>query len=188
MSEFESDLAEVRNALIAGAFDGTGRTEELWRLTEAAFASTKDRLQSTPADLRAKGFRVVAHNDYHVERGFRTYWAITTRHGGECFIGEGGSDEEALDIIRKKINGWLGLNCDPEVFASGELVLTIAGAGSALIEQYVHVLAEVSEAKVDWHYAGGIAHVLATGDVAKVKKIAIGMRSLLPSQAQFCPA
>lgn len=56
--------------------------------------------------------------------------------------------------------------CDKEVFAEGVSLLAIDGWAKD-IEPWVQKVATHSGQRVDWHYSGGVAHVLVLGDHAK---------------------
>jgi hypothetical protein len=65
--------------------------------------------RSNPDDLRAAGLMVATHNDYMLNGKRYVFWLMTTKPGsgrGEkfaiAFVGEGETDQEALDIIRAK--------------------------------------------------------------------------------------
>ncbi len=56
--------------------------------------------------------------------------------------------------------------CDQEVFDKGVSLLAIDGWAKD-VEPWVQKVAAKSGQRVDWHYSGGIAHVLVLGDVDK---------------------
>jgi hypothetical protein len=56
--------------------------------------------------------------------------------------------------------------CDEEVFRHGVSLLAIDGRAND-VEPWVQKVAARSGQKVDWHYTGGVAHVLVLGDHAK---------------------
>jgi hypothetical protein len=58
--------------------------------------------------------------------------------------------------------------CDPEVFRFGELMLITDTVPSNAMEQWVRKVAERSGQRVDWHFAGGRACVVALGDLRAV--------------------
>jgi hypothetical protein len=64
--------------------------------------------------------------------------------------------------------------CDAEVFQKG-VSLAALDARSVHAEPWVRAVAERSGQRVDWHYSGGIAHVLVLGDHAKVLEVAKAM-------------
>lgn len=63
-------------------------------------------LRSSPQDLRAKGLVVATHNDYRLDGKPMTFWLMTFEDPGHgrtlAFKGEGATDEEALDEIRRR--------------------------------------------------------------------------------------
>lgn len=72
--------------------------------------------------------------------------------------------------------------CDDEVFKRGVplLLADTFRCGAAGFELWVQRVAQESGQRVDWHYSGGVAHVLVLGDHALAKAAA---GRLLP-----CPA
>ena len=59
--------------------------------------------------------------------------------------------------------------CDPRIFSHGVTVFVGDTIGSCAIERWVQKIAKASGQRVDWHWAGGRANVLAIGDIAKVQ-------------------
>lgn len=55
----------------------------------------------SPDDLRAVGWTVGVHNDYRLGGEAHTFWLMT--RGDECRKGEGRTDAEALDQIRRQL-------------------------------------------------------------------------------------
>lgn len=53
--------------------------------------------------------------------------------------------------------------CDQEVFTKGRSLCAL-DARSVPAEAWVQAVARLSNQQVDWHYSGGIAHVLVLGD------------------------
>lgn len=64
--------------------------------------------------------------------------------------------------------------CDAEVFSKGQSLAAIDGR-SKDVEPWVQEVAKRSGQRVDWHYSGGIAHVLVLGDHAKALAAAQSM-------------
>lgn len=65
--------------------------------------------------------------------------------------------------------------CDDDVFRHGVPVLIVDTGdvgGNALFDRWVVALAEAVGCAVDWHYSGGRAQVLTTGDHAAVLAMA----------------
>lgn len=61
--------------------------------------------RSCPDDLREAGLMVATHNDYMLNGERHVFWMMTVGHGKAttlAFIGEGKTDQEALDVIRAK--------------------------------------------------------------------------------------
>src|SRR3989339_1068661 len=60
--------------------------------------------------------------------------------------------------------------CDPEIVAKGEPVALLYGTPNA-VERWVKSVAELANARVDWHYTGGIAEVLHLGDLESRRRV-----------------
>lgn len=64
-----------------------------------------DALRSTPYDLRKAGLKVAVHNDYTLDGKSFTFWLMTFHDKDKgitvSFKGEGSTDQEALDNIRR---------------------------------------------------------------------------------------
>jgi hypothetical protein len=58
-------------------------------------------IRSLPDDLRADGWSVAVHNDYHQDGKCFTFWLFTK--GNRAVKGEGFTDAEALDQVRKGV-------------------------------------------------------------------------------------
>jgi len=67
--------------------------------------------------------------------------------------------------------------CDPEIFKTGIQVFKTNTIPSNAMEGWVKKVAELSGQRVDWHFAGGIAVVLALGDITKAKN---AIQELMP--------
>lgn len=61
---------------------------------------------SSPADIRAAGWMVAVHNDYTQDGVWNTFWLFTK--GDRCVKGEGRSDGEALNEVRRQLGMTLG--------------------------------------------------------------------------------
>jgi len=70
--------------------------------------------------------------------------------------------------------------CDGKIFKKGEILARIDGASNA-VENWVLGVAKRADAKVDWHYAGGVANVLHLGDAKSRKRTLQAIRDLEPS-------
>lgn len=57
---------------------------------------------NNPDDIRAQGWMVAVHNDYRQDGELYTFWLFTK--GDRAVKGEGKTDAEALNEIRKKLN------------------------------------------------------------------------------------
>jgi hypothetical protein len=53
--------------------------------------------------------------------------------------------------------------CDQEIFDKGEPIVLIDGSSNA-VERWVKAVAAEANARLDWHYSGGMAQVLHLGD------------------------
>ena len=60
--------------------------------------------------------------------------------------------------------------CDPEILRNGEVVFKTDTIPSNAMEDWVREVAQKSGQRVDWCYQGGIAFVLALGDIDAVKR------------------
>jgi len=61
--------------------------------------------------------------------------------------------------------------CDSDVYANGKSVMIMAGANATIIEVIVKEAARISGEPVDWHYFGGRANIMTTGDAEKVREV-----------------
>jgi hypothetical protein len=59
--------------------------------------------------------------------------------------------------------------CDREVFDKGEQVFLTDSIPSNAMERWVKAVAVLSGQRVDWHFGGGRARVLALGDLAAAR-------------------
>ena len=57
--------------------------------------------QGIPDDIRAQGWMVAVHNDYRLNGELYTFWLFTK--DDRAVKGEGKSDAEALNEIRRKL-------------------------------------------------------------------------------------
>ncbi|KKS65627.1 MAG: hypothetical protein UV40_C0018G0004 [Parcubacteria group bacterium GW2011_GWA1_42_7] len=67
--------------------------------------------------------------------------------------------------------------CDQEIFEKGELIALLDGSSNA-VENWVKEVAEKANARLDWHYTGGVAQVLHLGDMEsrrRVERVAVDM-------------
>ena len=68
-------------------------------------------------------------------------------------------------------------SCDSEIFEKGEQVFVTSTIPSNAMEGWVKKVAELSGQRVDWHFLGGRARVLALGDIEKVNS---AIKKLMP--------
>ncbi len=64
-----------------------------------------------------------------------------------------------------------------DICVNGELMMVTSSIGSNAIERWVKKVAKRSGQPVDWHWNGGRAHILALGDLERVKS---AMAALMP--------
>lgn len=62
--------------------------------------------ESSPNDIRALGWSVAVHNDYKLGGVPHTFWLFTK--GSQCVKGEGRSDADALNQVRKSLRILVG--------------------------------------------------------------------------------
>lgn len=67
--------------------------------------------------------------------------------------------------------------CESDIFKNGECVFVTDTIPSNAMEGWVKHVAEISGQRVDWHFVGGRARVLALGDIEKVK---LAIEALMP--------
>lgn len=67
--------------------------------------------------------------------------------------------------------------CKPEIFKNGSPVAFVDGS-SAPVEKWVQEVARQAEARVDWHYSGGVAQILCLGDVVSRSRVLVVMKKL----------
>lgn len=61
------------------------------------------------------------------------------------------------------------LTCDENIYKNGTCVGIMIGHSKAEIEDFVKSIADETQQPVDWHYAGGRARILTTGDTRVVR-------------------
>lgn len=59
--------------------------------------------------------------------------------------------------------------CKASIYQEGVQVAVMHGGSAKLIDRFVKEVAEYCDEPVDWHYVGGRARILTTGDAAKVQ-------------------
>jgi hypothetical protein len=67
--------------------------------------------------------------------------------------------------------------CEPSIFTQGEPIAAL-DARKADAEQWVRLIARRTNAKIDWHYSGGLAQVLHLGDADSRERVVTAMREL----------
>jgi len=68
---------------------------------------------ANPDDIRAAGWSVAIHNDYRIDGVPHTFWLFTQPILGRYVKGEGRTDAEALNMIRKIIWTRSGIDLEP---------------------------------------------------------------------------
>ncbi len=71
-------------------------------------------------------------------------------------------------------------SCDKAIFKKGRPVAAIEGSSNA-VEHWVRTVAKKANAKVDWHYSGGIANVLHLGDDKSRTRVEAAITELAPT-------
>jgi len=66
--------------------------------------------------------------------------------------------------------------CAPEIYKNGTLVLTTHTISVDGFEEWVQAVARRSGQPVDWHFVGGVACVLALGDLGKVREAILALK------------
>lgn len=67
--------------------------------------------------------------------------------------------------------------CDEDIFQKGKTVAAL-DARSVDAEAWVQEVAKKADAKVDWHYSGGIANVLHLGDAESRERVLSAIEEL----------
>lgn len=70
--------------------------------------------------------------------------------------------------------------CDQEIFQNGQPVAAL-DASSNSAENWVQLVAEKANARLDWHYSGGIAQVIHLGDDESRARVEAAMNELEPN-------
>lgn len=75
--------------------------------------------------------------------------------------------------------GWVEVppSCDPAIFTHGESIAAL-DARKDPAERWVRLIARRANAKLDWHYSGGVAHVLHLGDADSRERVVATMCAL----------
>jgi hypothetical protein len=75
--------------------------------------------------------------------------------------------------------------CDREVYVKGKSVFMTHTISPNDMECWVKKVAQLSGQRVDWHFIGGMANVLALGDIDKVKA---AIQQLMPEHDRLYQA
>jgi hypothetical protein len=70
--------------------------------------------------------------------------------------------------------------CNQEIFENGQTVVCLAAKSNAA-ESWVKAVAKKADARVDWHYSGGIAQVLHLGDDESRTRVEAAIDELEPT-------
>lgn len=74
-------------------------------------------------------------------------------------------------------------NCDPEIFKNGHTICTLDGSSNA-IERWVKSLTQETDARLDWHYCGGVGNVLHLGDDESRERVISALRSRFSAERE----
>jgi hypothetical protein len=69
--------------------------------------------------------------------------------------------------------------CDRKIFREGQPIALLDGSSNA-VENWVQAVAKRAEARVDWHYSGGVAQVLFLGDADERARVEQAILALIP--------
>lgn len=78
----------------------------------------------------------------------------------------------------------LAATCDLKVYNKGECVFLIWALPGEVVEAWVRKIARCSGQRVDWHWYGGKARVLALGNLDKVYEAIDALKSELEPHAR----
>ena len=67
--------------------------------------------------------------------------------------------------------------CDIEIFKNGKSIVMVTGSSNA-VENWVRAVAKKADARLDWHYSGGIANILHLGDAESRTRAIEAMQAL----------
>ena len=68
--------------------------------------------------------------------------------------------------------------CDKDVYENGTTVFITNTLSSKQMENFVQKVSKKSNQKVDWHFVGGRAVVLTTGDINIVRNSILNLRKI----------
>ena len=77
-------------------------------------------------------------------------------------------------------DGATPIPCDDEIFKNGRPIVALDGRSNA-VERWVKAVAVKADARIDWHYSGGVAQVLHLGDTDSRNRVLKTMRELAPT-------
>jgi hypothetical protein len=69
--------------------------------------------------------------------------------------------------------------CDRKIFREGQPIVLVDGSSNA-VENWVQAVAKRADARVDWHYSGGVAQVLFLGDADERARVEKAILALAP--------
>ena len=75
------------------------------------------------------------------------------------------------------LRGYSPPPCNADIFKNGDSIAAL-DARSSPAERWVRMVAKAAHARLDWHYYGGVAHVLHLGDDASRLRVVAAMREL----------
>ncbi len=70
--------------------------------------------------------------------------------------------------------------CNDKIHRKGTHLFTTHSIPAEKIEKWVKQVAQMSGQKVDWHYFGGRAVILALGNARQISKVTQAIKDLLP--------
>ena len=71
--------------------------------------------------------------------------------------------------------------CEDEIYRTGALFCRLSGPRSWLVEAWVVEVRERAGARLDWHYAGGIANVYYLGDAQALARLVAAAAATKPA-------
>lgn len=72
----------------------------------------------------------------------------------------------------------MDLQCDEEIFRDGESIAIVEKGmlPAEAVERWLEAVRADSSSKLDWHYSGGMAHMLHLGDADSRQRAEIALR------------
>lgn len=117
---FEAWWHEFDPAALLGELQNCARSAWLASAKVQRGSATATLDARSADDLRAKGWSVAVHNDYRINGEPHTFWLLT--HGDRAIKGEGKTDVEALNQIRRTFPvGYLDQSPEPIPAAVSEV-------------------------------------------------------------------